>query len=243
MTYYIESLDKKDGSYDHSEVMAAHKKGAKVESFVFDFNAWAPCSPTFQANFKYRAVMKDDSPAPQESVNHVELNPHYRYNCALPTQPSPAESLVTDPEAKVNVTLDGVLETLFRIGEYLGIDYAAARRTDGTPSDVYITAIESVRNAALDEALSICWSKTTVNETQLNIAIAGIESLKSQPAQPSDTDMLNWLIKNDAGVHKHTTNLCSGEPWIVKSRFETFAYSHISGREAIKAAMQAREGS
>lgn len=40
------------------------------------------------------------------------------------------------------VTLDGCLETLFVIGEYLGVDYAASRKAPGAPSGVYIKAIE-----------------------------------------------------------------------------------------------------
>uniref|UniRef100_UPI00334218F3 hypothetical protein n=1 Tax=Castellaniella defragrans TaxID=75697 RepID=UPI00334218F3 len=40
------------------------------------------------------------------------------------------------------VTLDGCLETLFRVGEYLGIDYAASRNAPEAPSGVYIQAIE-----------------------------------------------------------------------------------------------------
>lgn len=40
------------------------------------------------------------------------------------------------------VTLDGCLETLFRLGEYLGLDYAASRKMPEAPSDIYIKAIE-----------------------------------------------------------------------------------------------------
>lgn len=45
------------------------------------------------------------------------------------------------------VTLDGCMETLFRIGEHLGIDYAEARKSPLAPSGVYINAIEA-RQAA-----------------------------------------------------------------------------------------------
>lgn len=59
----------------------------------------------------------------------------------------------TRPEIE-GVTLDGCLETLFRIGEYLDIDYAQARKAPEAPSNVYIKAIED-RVAAQAKELTL----------------------------------------------------------------------------------------
>lgn len=57
------------------------------------------------------------------------------------------------------VTLDGCLETLFRVGEHLGINYAECRKQPGAPSGVYIKAIEDrvshARDTALEEAAKL----------------------------------------------------------------------------------------
>ncbi len=57
------------------------------------------------------------------------------------------------------VTLDGCLETLFRVGEHLGINYAESRKQPGAPSGVYIKAIEDrvsqARDTALEEAAKL----------------------------------------------------------------------------------------
>lgn len=96
--------------------------------------------------------------------------------------PSPAESFTVNPVARLNVTLDGTLETLFRVGEHLGIDYAAARKAPGKPSDIYIAAIQAIRNAALEECAVICDENIDPQEAAFEI-----RALKSQPARPSDT--------------------------------------------------------
>ena len=45
--------------------------------------------------------------------------------------------------------IDALQETLFKIGEFLAIDYRVARKAEGKPSDVYISAIKAQRDALL----------------------------------------------------------------------------------------------
>ena len=45
--------------------------------------------------------------------------------------------------------IDALQETLFKIGEFLAIDYKKARKAEGKPSDVYISAIKAQRDALL----------------------------------------------------------------------------------------------
>ncbi len=71
--------------------------------------------------------------APQLSA--VEIAAVWRAMCAAAPVAAQAQ-----PEG---VTLDGCLETLYRLGEYLGVDYAASRKAEGAPSGVYIKAIEA----------------------------------------------------------------------------------------------------
>lgn len=60
-----------------------------------------------------------------------------------------AVAAVLADREKDGVTLEGCLETLFKIGEHLGLDYSASRSAEGKPSDVYIKAIEAKVSAAV----------------------------------------------------------------------------------------------
>ncbi len=85
------------------------------------------------------------------------------------------------------VTLDGCLETLFRIGEHLGIDYAESRKQPGAPSGVYIKAIEDrisqARDAALDEAA------TLMDQTSRSRGAELIRALKQPQADKDGGDV------------------------------------------------------
>ncbi|MCP1404297.1 hypothetical protein [Achromobacter insolitus] len=77
------------------------------------------------------------------------------------------------------VTLDGCLETLFRVGEHLGIDYAESRKQPGAPSGIYIKAIEDrvsqAMNAAREEAARL------MEQTSRSSGATLIRSLASAP--------------------------------------------------------------
>lgn len=64
-----------------------------------------------------------------------------------------ARAAVLADREKDGVTLEGCLETLFKIGEHLGLDYSASRSAEGKPSDVYIKAIEAKVRAAVAAVL------------------------------------------------------------------------------------------
>lgn len=81
--------------------------------------------------------------APQLSA--VEIAAVWRAMCAAAPVAAQAQ-----PEG---VTLDGCLETLYRLGEYLGVDYEAARKAPGKPSDAYIETIEKMLSHTRDVAL------------------------------------------------------------------------------------------
>lgn len=60
--------------------------------------------------------------------------------------------------AYARVAIEPYIETLFKIGEHLGIDYHAARTAPGKPSDVYIAAIKAAEQAVLQspEIQALC---------------------------------------------------------------------------------------
>lgn len=78
-------------------------------------------------------------------LSAVEIAAVWRAMCAAAPVAAQAQ-----PEG---VTLDGCLETLYRLGEYLGVDYAASRKAEGAPSGVYIKAIEA-KIAAAQQSVS-----------------------------------------------------------------------------------------
>lgn len=87
------------------------------------------------------------------------------------------------------VTLDGCLETLFHLGEYLGVDYAASRKAPGAPSGVYIKAIEEkgfkARDAALEEA-AVAMEQTSRQGGALVIRALKSGSEAQQPVSGAD---------------------------------------------------------
>ncbi|AYN21626.1 hypothetical protein [Alcaligenes aquatilis] len=87
------------------------------------------------------------------------------------------------------VTLGGCLETLFRLGEYLGVDYAASRKAPGAPSGVYIKAIEEkelkARDAALEEA-AVAMEQTSRQGGALVIRALKSGSEAQQPVSGAD---------------------------------------------------------
>lgn len=121
---------------------------------------------------------------------------------------------------------------------------------------------EAVRNAALEEAAKACSNESVevtdrVTDTAYNNALIhatqAIRDLKttsvsevSQPAQPSDTEMLDWIIEHNATVE---ASICTRPQFFVlyylaDGTGEVQATSlENTPREAIKAAMQAQEQS
>lgn len=101
------------------------------------------------------------------------------------------------------VTLGGCLETLFRLGEYLGVDYAASRKAPGAPSGVYIKAIEEkelkARDAALEEA-AVAMEQTSRQGGALVIRAIKSGSEAQQPVSGADgvpsNDAIESLVKS-----------------------------------------------
>ncbi|WP_033460366.1 hypothetical protein [Bordetella bronchiseptica] len=89
------------------------------------------------------------------------------------------DSTEAAPEV-AGVTLDGCLETLFRIGEHLGIDYAESRKQPGAPSGVYIKAIEVRVSQAVDATREE--AAKLMDQTSRSSGAALIRALKSTPA-------------------------------------------------------------
>lgn len=93
----------------------------------------------------------------------VEIGEHSSGNCpwmrALEAIENAAPQASEAVRKVAGVTLDGCLETLFRVGEHLGINYAESRKQPGAPSGVYIKAIEDrvsqARDTALEEAAKL----------------------------------------------------------------------------------------
>ncbi|MBC2768597.1 hypothetical protein [Pusillimonas minor] len=70
----------------------------------------------------------------------IKLPPEFRSGNSIPV-----ERATITRERMVEILTEAVgpyIETLFKIGEHLGINYQAARTAPGKPSDVYIAAIE-----------------------------------------------------------------------------------------------------
>lgn len=65
----------------------------------------------------------------------------------LPTMPEWAmnQRVENTVQSYACAVIEPYIETLFKIGEHLGIDYQAARTAPGKPSDVYIAAIKADR--------------------------------------------------------------------------------------------------
>lgn len=99
------------------------------------------------------------------------------------------------------VTLDGCLETLFRLGEYLGVDYAASRKSPGAPSDVYIKAIEEkgfkARDAALEEA-AVAMEQTSRQGGAMVIRALKSGSEAQQPVSGADVAQGQGVTRADA---------------------------------------------
>jgi len=87
-----------------------------------------------------------------DALNNLEHDNYERSQCGYRNRQADLNLIrallarygnAAQPRSEVEgVTLDGCLETLFRLGQYLGIDYAQARKAPNAPSDVYIKAIE-----------------------------------------------------------------------------------------------------
>lgn len=97
---------------------------------------------------------------------------------------------VADERAAISgVTLDGCLETLFCVGEHLGINYAESRKQPGAPSGVYIKAIEDrvsrASNAAREEAAKL------MEQTSRSSGAALIRTLASAPVV-DETALQAW---------------------------------------------------
>lgn len=95
------------------------------------------------------------------------------------------------------VTLDGCLETLFRVGEHLGINYAESRKQPGAPSGVYIKAIEDrisqASNAAREEAAKL------MDQTSRSSGAELIRALKTQ-ADKDGGQQRNWVSDWSAAI-------------------------------------------
>lgn len=106
---------------------------------------------------------------------------------------SAASAPVADQREVAGVTLDGCLETLFRLGEYLGIDYADSRKQSGAPSGVYIKAIEDrvsqASNAAREEAAKL------MDQTSRSSGAVLIRSLASAPVA-GEAQPVCWIEKD-----------------------------------------------
>lgn len=99
------------------------------------------------------------------------------------------------------VTLDGCLETLFRVGEHLGINYAESRKQPGAPSGVYIKAIEDrisqASNAAREEAAKL------MDQTSRSSGAELIRALKTQAdkdggqQRAGDAERWRWATATD----------------------------------------------
>lgn len=105
------------------------------------------------------------------------------------------------------VTLDGYLETLFRVGEHLGIDYAASRKQPGAPSSVYIKAIadriSQAGNAAREEAAKLMDQTSRSGGATLIRALAS--ATVAGEAQPADlnTRLFEAAIRDLAAISEH----------------------------------------
>lgn len=90
------------------------------------------------------------------------------------------------------VTLDGCLETLFRVGEHLGIDYAESRKQPGAPSGIYIKAIEDrisqAMNAAREEAAKL------MDQTSRS---SGATLIRSPASAPVAGEATAWMHEED----------------------------------------------
>ncbi|WP_025371761.1 hypothetical protein [Advenella mimigardefordensis] len=113
MSKYIESKLNPDGrTYDHSEVIEAHKKGARVEWYCW--HQWKPCAPLWQTITKYRAVI-EDKPTVNDSnakdlliVPSVNLAAHIRDKFQSGND-IPVER-ITLTRAEVNEVFPGLLK-------------------------------------------------------------------------------------------------------------------------------------
>ena len=109
-----------------------------------------------------------------------------------------ASAPVADQREVAGVTLDGCLETLFRLGEYLGIDYAESRKQSGAPSGIYIKAIEDrvsqASNAAREEAAKL------MDQTSRSSGAVLIRSLASAPVAGEANTGNHHTLKTDPEV-------------------------------------------
>lgn len=75
------------------------------------------------------------------SKNDIELPPMPRW--------AVYQNVEDAVQAYARVAIEPYIETLFKIGEYLDIDYHAARTAPGKPSDIYIAAIKAAEQSVL----------------------------------------------------------------------------------------------
>lgn len=98
---------------------------------------------------------------------------------------------------------------------------------------------EAVRNAALEEAIAICEKYRGTDFGKAAECISDfIQGLKSQPAQPSDTEMLDWLIDKEYAIRL----MSGGYDLFDTDSGEWLDVDSPTPREAIKAAMRAERG-
>ncbi|QQE57425.1 hypothetical protein [Achromobacter xylosoxidans] len=117
---------------------------------------------------------------------------------------------VADEREEISgVTLDGCLETLFRVGEHLGINYAESRKQPGAPSGVYIKAIEDrisrASNAAREEAAKL------MDQTSRSSGAALIRALASAPAHGDAIDISRERVDETANDRHEVGAPVAGE--------------------------------
>lgn len=121
----------------------------------------------------------------------------------------PVERATITRERMVEILTEAVepyIETLFKIGEHLGINYQAARTDPGKPSDVYIAAIEAYQagRAALqsqdrEDAERYRWLKKQCEKTTGGLVVCGVRNWELEPWSCDHLDQDIDRARNDKG--------------------------------------------
>lgn len=177
-----------------------------------------------QAVYEFRAALAS-APVAGEAIYYAVMHGNALYGifgteaaaeaCKAqghPDAPFSVKPLYAAPQASAEpvqevagVTLDGCLETLFRVGEHLGINYAGSRKQPGAPSGVYIKAIEDrisqASNAAREEAAKL------MDQTSRSSGAELIRALKTQ----ADKDGGQWEPQTPEQIAAAMRNMARSE--------------------------------
>lgn len=111
MNTYIESKLNPDGrTYDHSEVIDAHKNGAKIYSFQSFYKKWQKVEshPLFYIGTKYRAVIENKPVAEDDTLYMhalaLSIRNKFQSGNAIPVE------RITLTRSEVNEVFPGLLK-------------------------------------------------------------------------------------------------------------------------------------